>query len=73
MYPNSTGAEIRSVSTKAGMFAIRACQKTVTEKDFLKAVKKVIKSNAKCCATYIQLSSKGIIETFILISITSFI
>ena len=28
--PNSTGADIRSVSTEAGMFAIRARRKTVT-------------------------------------------
>merc|ERR1711918_145013 len=41
--PNSTGADIRSVCTEAGMFAIRARRKTVTEKDFLDAVSKVIK------------------------------
>ena len=39
--PNSTGADIRSVCTEAGMFAIRARRKTVTEKDFLDAVQKV--------------------------------
>ena len=39
--PNSTGADIRSVCTEAGMFAIRARRKTVTEKDFLDAVNKV--------------------------------
>ncbi|KAK6153531.1 hypothetical protein DH2020_013170 [Rehmannia glutinosa] len=32
--PNSTGADIRSVCTEAGMYAIRARRKTVTEKDF---------------------------------------
>merc|ERR1712152_91349 len=41
--PNSTGAEIRSVCTEAGMFAIRERKKMVTEKHFLKAVTKVIK------------------------------
>ena len=40
--PNSTGADIRSVCTEAGMFAIRARRKTVTEKDFLESVNKVI-------------------------------
>eukprot|EP01136_Pigoraptor_vietnamica_P031311 Opistho-1_new@91719 len=49
--PNSTGAEIRSVCTEAGMFAIRARRKVATEKDFLDAVNKVIKSYAKFSAT----------------------
>lgn len=49
--PNSTGAEIRSVCTEAGMFAIRARRKVATEKDFLEAVNKVIKSYAKFSAT----------------------
>ena len=39
--PNSTGADIRSVCTEAGMYAIRARRKTVTEKDFLESVNKV--------------------------------
>ncbi|KAF8567859.1 hypothetical protein P879_09644 [Paragonimus westermani] len=49
--PNSTGAEIRSVCTEAGMYAIRARRKMATEKDFLEAVNKVIKSYAKFSAT----------------------
>ena len=49
--PNSTGADIRSVCTEAGMFAIRARRKTVTEKDFLDAIAKVIKGYAKFSAT----------------------
>jgi len=49
--PNSTGADIRSVCTEAGMFAIRARRKTVTEKDYLDAIQKVIKSYAKFSAT----------------------
>jgi len=49
--PNSTGADIRSVCTEAGMFAIRARRKTVTEKDFLDSINKVIKSYAKFSAT----------------------
>lgn len=48
---SSTGAEIRSVCTEAGMFAIRARRKVATEKDFLEAVNKVIKSYAKFSAT----------------------
>lgn len=45
------GAEIRSVCTEAGMFAIRARRKMATEKDFLEAVNKVIKAYAKFSAT----------------------
>lgn len=49
--PNATGADIRSVCTEAGMFAIRARRKTVTEKDYLDAIQKVIKAYAKFSAT----------------------
>eukprot|EP01100_Stratorugosa_tubuloviscum_P008002 TRINITY_DN3312_c0_g1_i1.p1 TRINITY_DN3312_c0_g1~~TRINITY_DN3312_c0_g1_i1.p1 ORF type:complete len:428 (+),score=229.51 TRINITY_DN3312_c0_g1_i1:39-1322(+) len=49
--PNSTGADIRSVCTEAGMFAIRARRKVVTEKDFLDSINKVIKQYAKFSAT----------------------
>ncbi|KAL8092072.1 hypothetical protein AgCh_034381 [Apium graveolens] len=49
--PNSTGADIRSVCTEASMYAIRARKKTVTEKDFLDAVNKVIKEYQKFSAT----------------------
>lgn len=49
--PNSTGAELRSVCTEAGMFAIRARRKVATEKDFLAAVDKVIKGNLKFSST----------------------
>ncbi|KAJ5068015.1 26s proteasome regulatory subunit 7 [Anaeramoeba ignava] len=49
--PNSTGADIRSVCTEAGMFAIRARRKTVTEKDFLEAINKVIKEYKRFSAT----------------------
>ena len=49
--PNSTGAELRSVCTEAGMFAIRARRKVANEKDFLKAVEKVIKGNLKFSST----------------------
>lgn len=45
------GADIRSVCTEAGMFSIRARRKTVTEKDFLDAVNKVIKGYQKFSAT----------------------
>jgi SpoVK/Ycf46/Vps4 family AAA+-type ATPase len=47
----SAGADIRSVCTEAGMYAIRARRKTVTEKDFLDAVNKVIKGYQKFSAT----------------------
>lgn len=47
----SPGADIRSVCTEAGMYAIRARRKTVTEKDFLDAVNKVIKGYQKFSAT----------------------
>ncbi|OLL22313.1 26S protease regulatory subunit 7 [Neolecta irregularis DAH-3] len=49
--PNSTGAELRSVCTEAGMFAIRARRKVASEKDFLEAVNKVIKGGHKFSST----------------------
>ena len=49
--PNTTGADLRSVCTEAGMFAIRARRKTVSERDFLDAIGKVIKGYAKFSAT----------------------
>jgi 26S proteasome regulatory subunit T1 len=45
------GADIRSVCTEAGMFAIRARRKVATERDFLDAVQKVIKAYAKFSST----------------------
>lgn len=49
--PNSTGADIKSVCTEAGMFAIRARRKTISEKDLLDAIEKVIRGYAKFNAT----------------------
>lgn len=49
--PNTTGAELRSVCTEAGMFAIRARRKVASEKDFLKAVDKVITGYKKFSST----------------------
>ena len=49
--PNTTGAEIRSVCTEAGMFAIRARHKAITEKDLIQAIDKVIKGYKKFSAT----------------------
>eukprot|EP01138_Halocafeteria_seosinensis_P016344 gb/GECG01016675.1/.p1 GENE.gb/GECG01016675.1/~~gb/GECG01016675.1/.p1 ORF type:complete len:445 (+),score=62.79 gb/GECG01016675.1/:1-1335(+) len=49
--PSSTGAELRSVCTEAGMFAIRSRRKSVSEKDFLDAIEKVIKAYKKFSAT----------------------
>jgi phosphoglycerate kinase len=45
--PNSTGADIRSVCTEAGMFAIRARRKSISEKDLMEAIDKVIKGYSK--------------------------
>lgn len=55
--PNATGAELRSVCTEAGMFAIRARRKVATEKDFLEAVEKVIRQGVSpgCCLTDLTL------------------
>eukprot|EP00286_Rhodomonas_abbreviata_P030024 CAMPEP_0181299476 /NCGR_PEP_ID=MMETSP1101-20121128/6369_1 /TAXON_ID=46948 /ORGANISM="Rhodomonas abbreviata, Strain Caron Lab Isolate" /LENGTH=403 /DNA_ID=CAMNT_0023404633 /DNA_START=308 /DNA_END=1519 /DNA_ORIENTATION=+ len=49
--PNSTGADIRSICTEAGMFAIRKNHDYVTEGDFLDAINKVLKSYARFSAT----------------------
>lgn len=48
---NCTGAEIRSVCTEAGMFAIRERKKTVTEKHMLDAINKVIKEYKRFSST----------------------
>lgn len=49
--PNTTGAEIKSVCTEAGMFAIRARRKCITEKDLLDSIEKVIKGYSKFSST----------------------
>mmetsp|Transcript_51692 Transcript_51692/g.88687 ORF Transcript_51692/g.88687 Transcript_51692/m.88687 type:complete len:436 (+) Transcript_51692:50-1357(+) len=49
--PNTTGAELRSVCTEAGMYAIRARRKAITEKDFLESIEKVIKGYKKFSST----------------------
>jgi len=49
--PNNTGADIRSVCTEAGMYAIRARRKAISEKDLLDAIEKVIKGYSKFSAT----------------------
>jgi len=49
--PNTTGAELRSVCTEAGMYSIRARRKVVTEQDFLDSINKVIKGYAKFSST----------------------
>lgn len=50
--PNATGADIRSVCTEAGMFAIRGRRKFIAEKDLLEAIDKVIKGYSKFSATH---------------------
>ena len=49
--PNSTGADITSVCTEAGMFAIRARRKSISEKDLMDSIEKVIKGYSKFSAT----------------------
>ncbi|KAL4452472.1 hypothetical protein ABPG75_008134 [Micractinium tetrahymenae] len=49
--PSATGADIRSVCTEAGMFAIRARRRCATEDDFLKAVHKVVHDYQKFSST----------------------
>ncbi|KAI0043562.1 26S proteasome subunit P45 [Auriscalpium vulgare] len=49
--PNTTGAELRSVATEAGMFAIRSRRKVCTERDFLDAVEKVVRQGTKFSST----------------------
>ena len=49
--PSTTGAELRSVCTEAGMYCIRARRKAVNEKDFLEAITKVIKGHKKFSST----------------------
>merc|ERR1712203_659221 len=49
--PNTSGAELRSVCTEAGMYAIRARRKSISEKDFIDAINKVVKGYSKFSAT----------------------
>merc|ERR1712196_3759 len=49
--PNTTGADLRSVCTEAGMYAIRARRKCISEKDLIEAVNKVVKGYSKFSAT----------------------
>lgn len=48
---NATGAELKSVSTEAGLFAIRARRRICEEGDYLKAVEKVINQGKKFSST----------------------
>lgn len=49
--PNTTGAELRSVCTEAGMYAIRSRRKCISEKDLIDAINKVVKGYSKFSAT----------------------
>lgn len=49
--PHTTGAELHSVCTEAGMYALRARRKSVSEQDFLQAVNKVVKGYKKFSST----------------------
>ena len=44
---DATGADIKSICTEAGMFAIREDRDTVTQADFLQAVDKVMTETLK--------------------------
>ena len=44
-------ADLRNVCTEAGMFAIRGRRKSITEKDMIDAVNKVIKGYQKFSST----------------------
>ena len=55
--PNSTGADIKSVCTEAGMFALRERRKIVVEQDFIDSVEKVIKGFRKFSATTTYMSA----------------
>nr|UXY86714.1 26S protease regulatory SU 7 [Cryptomonas paramecium] len=45
--PNTTGADIRSICTEAGMFAIRKKRSYVEEEDFFLAIDKVVKGYSR--------------------------
>ncbi|PFH47682.1 hypothetical protein AMATHDRAFT_50131 [Amanita thiersii Skay4041] len=62
--PNTTGAELRSVATEAGMFAIRARRKVASERDFLDAVEKVVRQGTKFSSTYLKSTSIRHLSTF---------
>jgi len=49
--PNTTGAELTSVCVEAGMYAIRARRKSISEKDLIDAINKVVKGYSKFSAT----------------------
>jgi 26S proteasome regulatory subunit T1 len=49
--PDSTGADLKSICTEAGMFAIRKNHDLVLEEDFLEAINKVIKGYSRFNAT----------------------
>jgi len=48
---NCTGADLKSVCSEAGMFAIRERRKSVIEQDFISAINKVIEGYKKFTAT----------------------
>lgn len=67
--PSTTGAELHSVCTEAGMFAIRARRKSVSEKDFLDSVNKVVKGYKKFSSTpkvSDEMNSVGFAQLFVL-------
>ncbi|KAI8998917.1 26S proteasome subunit P45 [Trametes punicea] len=60
--PNTTGAELRSVATEAGMFAIRARRKVATERDFLDAVEKVVRQGTKFSSTTLYMKRLTVVR-----------
>ena len=47
MTENSSGADIKAIVTEAGMFAIRDERGKVTKNDFMKAIEKVMRKDAR--------------------------
>lgn len=45
--PNCSGADIKSICTEAGMYAVRDRRRSISEADLLKAIEKVVKSYSK--------------------------
>jgi 26S proteasome regulatory subunit T1 len=63
--PNTTGAELHSVCTEAGMYSIRARRKSVSEKDFLDSVNKVVKGYKKFSSTPKYMVYKQVTRLFV--------
>ena len=45
--PNCSGADLKSICTEAGMYAVRDRRRSISEDDLLKAVDKIVKGYSK--------------------------